>query len=140
MTTKTGGCLCEAIRYELSAEPVFQVACHCRACQYTSGGAPTLALVVPKDGFKVVKGEPRTYWSQGESGGKVGRSFCEDCGTPVFSQPMANGEIVVIKVGGLDDPSDFTVQADMWMDAAQPWHRPHEGAMRMPGNPPRPPG
>ena len=63
MTTRTGGCACDAVRYEISAEPVFQVACHCRACQYASGGAPTLAMIVPKEALKVTKGEPRFYWS-----------------------------------------------------------------------------
>ena len=138
MTLRTGGCLCGAIRYELSADPVFSVACHCRACQYTSGGSPTLAMVFPKSALKIVKGEPRTYWSTGETGEKVGRSFCEVCATPLWSHPQANADIVVIKVGGLDDPSAFAVQADMFMAAAQPWHRPHEGAVQMPGNPPRP--
>jgi hypothetical protein len=41
----------------------------------------------------------------------------------------------VIKVGSLDDPSAFKVQADIWMKTAQPWHRPHEGAAQFDGNP-----
>jgi len=128
MTTRTGGCACDAVRYEISAEPVFQVACHCRACQYASGGAPTLAMIVPKEALKITKGEPRFYWSAGESGAKVGRGFCESCGSPLYSLPEANAGIAVIKVGSLDDPSDFKVQADIWTSAAQPWHRLHEGA------------
>jgi len=135
MTTRTGGCLCGAIRYELTAEPIFQVACHCRACQYVSGGSPTLAMIAPKAALRITQGEPRTYWSKAESGAKVGRSFCAACGTPLFFQPAANDDIAVIKVGGLDDPSDFKVQADIWMNTAQPWHAPHEGAAQMPGNP-----
>ena len=134
MTTRTGGCFCGAIRYELTADPVFQVACHCRACQYASGGAPTLAMIVPRAALKITKGQPRTFWAEGDSGGKVGRSFCETCGSPVFSEPTS-GDIAVIKVGSLDDPSHFKVQADIWMQAAQPWHVAHEGAFQVPGNP-----
>lgn len=128
MANRTGGCACGAIRYELSAEPVFQIACHCRDCQYTSGGAPTLAMIVPREGLTVTKGQVRTYWVVGENGGKVGRSFCETCGTPVFSEPVSNG-IAVIKVGSLDDPSDFNAQAYIWTRSAQPWHHIPEGAM-----------
>ncbi len=135
MTPKTGGCLCGAVRYELSAEPIAQVACHCRACQRASGGSPTLALVVPKAALTVTQGEPRVYWSAGDSGAKVGRAFCAACGAPLFSEPAVNADIAVIKVGSLDDPSAFAVQVDMWMAAAQPWHRPHEGAARFEGNP-----
>ena len=134
MTTRTGGCFCGAIRYELTADPVFQVACHCRACQYASGGAPTLAMIVPRAALKITKGQPRTFWAEGDSGGKVGRSFCEVCGSPVFSEPTS-GDIAVIKVGSLHDPSHFKVQADIWMGAAQPWHVAHEGAFQVAGNP-----
>ncbi len=136
MANAAGGCLCGAVRYEITAEPMFQVACHCRACQLTSGGSPTLAVIVPEAALKVTKGEPRTFWSNGESGAAVGRSFCETCGSPLFSKPAANSWIAVIKVGSLDDPSGFKVQADIWMGAAQPWHTGHEGAARFEGNPP----
>ena len=33
----TGGCACGAIRYEISAEPVFMNDCQCRDCQQSSG-------------------------------------------------------------------------------------------------------
>jgi hypothetical protein len=135
--TITGGCFCGAIRYEIAGEPAFQFACHCRDCQYASGGPPTLGIVVPNAALKVVKGEPRTHWVTGDSGGKVGRSFCADCGTPLLSHPTAVGDFAVIKVGSLDDPSIFNVQADIWMKSAQPWHRPHPGAAQFSEGPAR---
>ena len=137
MTTRTGGCACGAVRYELTAEPVFQVVCHCRSCQYTAGGGPTLGMIIPKAGFKLTKGEPRIYWTQGDSGGRIGRAFYEVCGTPLYSAPEANDDnIVVIKPGSLDDPSVFAPQANLYTKDAQPWHRMTEGLMNfetMPG-------
>jgi hypothetical protein len=51
----TGGCLCGSLRYSVSADPVFQVICHCRMSAKASGG-PFMALafvppasVVPAD-------------------------------------------------------------------------------------------
>ena len=136
MTTTTGGCLCGAVRYDVSTDPVIKFACHCRACQHATGGSPTLGFITPTAGVTITQGEPTIYWSAGESGSKVGRGFCGTCGAPLFSKLEANPDMMVIKVGSLDDPSAFQVQVDMWMDAAQPWHRPHEGAMGFPGNPP----
>ena len=34
----TGGCVCRAIRYECSAEPIMMFKCHCRDCQQVTGG------------------------------------------------------------------------------------------------------
>ena len=131
MTTRTGGCLCGAVRYEVSGEPLFQFACHCHACQRTSGGAPTFGLIVPKSAVTVTKGQARTFWAEGDSGNRVGRQFCGECGSPLFSEIAASPEILGIKVGGLDDSSDFRVQADIWTESAPPWHQFEAGAPQM---------
>src|SRR5215469_4858354 len=34
----TGGCLCGQIRYEVNSDTFIEVRCHCRDCQYVSGG------------------------------------------------------------------------------------------------------
>ena len=43
----TGGCQCGAIRYAVTDEPITAATCHCRDCQYSSGGAPAHALLFP---------------------------------------------------------------------------------------------
>jgi hypothetical protein len=45
----TGGCLCGAIRYECSAEPIVMGNCHCRDCQRATGSAFAAALLVPRN-------------------------------------------------------------------------------------------
>jgi len=120
--TTTGGCLCGAIRYEVSAPPLFQGVCHCRDCQYVSGGAPANVMVVPKTAITVIKGQTRTYWVTGDSGGRVGREFCEVCGTQLFSNLEPQPAIAVIKAGSLDDPSQFAPSMQIWTGSAQPWH------------------
>jgi hypothetical protein len=135
MTTKTGGCACGAVRYEITADPVFQFACHCRACQHANGGAPTYGMIVPKPGVTVTQGEMTTYWSEGDNGGKVGRQFCPTCGSPLFSIIDAMPAVLGVKVGGLDDQSDFKIQAQMWTESAQPWHVFVADAPKMARNP-----
>lgn len=128
MTHATGGCLCGAVRFELSAEPIFQFACHCTDCQKASGGAPALGIAVPEPALTMTKGAARDYSVKGESGNEVRRSFCETCGSPLFSRPAAMPGMVIIKIGALDDPSGFKPQVDLYMASARPWHAPHEGA------------
>jgi len=131
MEKRTGGCRCGDIRYEIQGAPVAQVACHCRDCQYVSGGGANFSMVFNRSGFTVLKGAPRVYKAKPASGGSF---FCGSCGVHVFSGPDSHPELVAIKVGSLDDRSDFRVQVDIWMKSAPSWHRPHEGARQVAGN------
>jgi hypothetical protein len=131
MTMRTGGCRCGAIRYEIEGSPIAGVACHCRDCQYTSGGAENVSMVFERAGLSIVQGEPKVYKAKPTSGGTF---FCANCGVHVFSLPNSNPGLVAVKVGSLDDRSDFSVQADIWMKAAPSWHRSYEGARQVEGN------
>lgn len=131
MSVRSGGCRCGAIRYEVAGAPLAGVACHCRDCRYAAGGGPNLAMVFAKAGFTLLQGAPRVYKARPTSGGS---SFCAACGVQVFSQPDSNPGLVAVKVGSLDDASDFRVDADVWMASAPAWHRPHEGARQFPWN------
>src|SRR5438876_9846382 len=52
----TGGCVCGAIRYECSAEPIMTFKCHCRDCQHVTGGGFVPGLLVPASAFGLTKG------------------------------------------------------------------------------------
>ena len=132
---QTGRCLCGEILYQLDAEPLFQFACHCRDCQRATGGSPTYGMIVPKAALSITKGVVQGFASHGDSGAQVERQFCGTCGSPLFSKLEAQPELIVVKVGSLDDPSAFRVGLSMWMSAAQPWHEVHQGAASVPGNP-----
>ncbi len=115
-----GGCLCGAVRYESKSEPLAVMECHCRDCQYASGGASSTAVVIPAGAFKLTKGEPKRFGSKGDSGADVYRGFCGDCGSPLFSEPPG-GAILVVKAGSLDDPSWLKIGGALYVSSAQPW-------------------
>ena len=96
-----------------------------------SGGGANYSMVFQRAGFKLLQGAPRVYKAKPTSGGSF---FCESCGVHVFSGPDSSPQLVAVKVGSLDDRSDFKVQADIWMKSAPPWHRPHDGARQIEGN------
>ena len=56
-----GGCYCGALRYVAEGEPVLKAQCHCRECQYISGGAPNYFLLMPAEGFRYTKGTPKQF-------------------------------------------------------------------------------
>ena len=47
-----GGCYCGKVRYVAEGEPMMKAQCHCRECQYITGGSTNMFLVMPIAGFK----------------------------------------------------------------------------------------
>ncbi len=121
MSKRRGGCLCGAVRYEFADKPRVGLSCFCRDCQYVSGGAPAHALIVARQDLTVT-GVVKTYWTEAESGRRVAREFCATCGTPLFAYTAKKPGRLALKVGSLDNPSDFAPQLAIWMSSAQPWH------------------
>ena len=116
----TGGCLCGKIRYEASTEPKMMGICYCRSCQQFTGSNSFPFLVVTKDAFSVT-GEYKTFTLPGASGQDVNRSFCPDCGCPVFGEPVVVGPIRTICASSLDEPSLFKPQVNIWAEEAPAW-------------------
>ena len=119
-TPFTGGCMCGAVRYECSAEPVMTGNCHCRDCQRASGGAFVSALAVPRNALKIT-GEVKYYDVKGDSGNTVSRGFCPNCGARLFGRPAVVSDLIVIMAGSLDDPSWYKLGMDFYTASAQPW-------------------
>lgn len=102
----TGGCYCGKIRYETEGEPVLRGLCHCRECQYISGGAANVALGMLLSGFRYTEGEPKVF-ERADLEAPVKRHFCPECGTSLASLPPALADLIVLKVGTLDDPGAY---------------------------------
>jgi hypothetical protein len=101
-----GGCYCKAVRYSTEGEAVFKGQCHCRECQYGSGGGANIIMAVPEAGFKYTDGEPNTF-TRSDLDNPVTREFCPACGTQIVSRAPSLPGTVIIKVGTLDDPSQY---------------------------------
>ena len=129
-----GGCFCRAIRYRIT-QPIAQAAaCHCRKCQYGSGGGPNYSALAPRDAVEITAGSPALHVSVADSGGEVVRLFCGACGTPIYSEG-ANLPWRAVRVGSLDDPSAMRPALHIWSEAAQPWHHFEAGARVFPQGP-----
>ena len=139
MTEMTGGCACGAVRFKVTAPPMGVGVCHCLDCQKASGGGPNYVALIPKGAFEVTKGEAKVYTCAGDSGADIGRAFCANCGSPLWSVPGDMAPFFPVKLGALDDSSTMTPSLHLYTDSAQPWHLMHDGLPRFGKMPPGPP-
>lgn len=119
--TKSGGCLCGAVRYEVSGEPAMQLVCHCSHCQKQAGSAFSAIAGVPDAALTLTKGMPSSYSDHGESGKVVERQFCGNCGSPLFSKVEVSPGLTWVKLGTFDDTSWFAPAAHIWTKSKQTW-------------------
>ncbi|MGE0821693.1 MAG: GFA family protein [Candidatus Binatia bacterium] len=131
----TGGCVCGAVRYECTAEPLMTGNCHCRDCQRASGGAYVPILMVPRNAVKIT-GEVKYYDVKGASGKIASRGFCPTCGARLFGKPEVAPDILGIFAGSLDDPSWYRPGMDIWTSSAQPWDHMNPELPKFPEMPP----
>jgi hypothetical protein len=131
-----GRCYCGAVRYQATGEPLFKGQCHCRECQYISGGHPNVVLGMPEGGFSYSAGSPREF-RRTDLDRAVTREFCGACGTHLLTRTPNLPGAVLVKVGTLDDPSVFgQPQMVIFTCDKQPFHHVPDGVPvfeRLPG-------
>jgi len=120
-----GRCYCGNIRYVAEGDPMLQAQCHCRECQYITGGAPNTFIVMPLAGHTYIQGTPKAF-TRSDLERAVTREFCPDCGTHLATKPPGR-PVVVVKVGTLDDPTQYTPQMAIFTIDKQPFHQIPEG-------------
>jgi hypothetical protein len=116
----SGGCLCGAIHYTSTAEPVMAAVCHCRDCQRFTGSAFGALVAVSKDALKI-EGALKTFSSSGGSGKPILRHFCPECGSSIAEEPAVLPGLVLLNVGTLDEPAAMAPTRQIFCDDALPW-------------------
>ncbi len=101
-----GGCYCGDLRYRAQGDPLFKGQCHCRECQYISGGSPNVVLVMKDGDFAYTQGSAKIFQRE-DLDNPVTREFCEKCGTHILSRAALLPGAVMIKVGTFDDPATY---------------------------------
>ncbi len=132
----TGGCYCGALRYQTAGKPVLKAQCHCRECQYLSGGGPNYFMLVVPDGFAYTNGTPQ-HFERDDLAEPVRREFCGKCGTGILTRRKDQAELV-LKIGTLDDPSLFDApRIAIFTCDAQSFHHVPDGIPAFERLPPR---
>ena len=99
MTTHQGGCHCGEVRFEVTAPAELEVTeCNCSICRMSA----YLHLIVPKDRFKLLKGE-ESLTTYTFNTGTAQHLFCSACGVKSFYVPRSHPNGYSVNARCLDD-------------------------------------
>ncbi len=124
-----GGCLCGAIRFELTTPPLSAGYCHCTHCQRRTGTAASANCRVAREGFRLLAGREQLRAYQPPTG--VPKLFCEVCGSALFSGDPFSDREVAVRLGALDRDPGIRPQYRQFVDSAVTWEPiPDDGLVR----------
>lgn len=115
-----GSCLCGKVTYEVEGELGPIMFCHCKRCQKANGTAFQAAAPVDTDKFHLLSGENDiTHY---ESSPGVYRTFCRQCGSPLYSHRDATPEFIRLRLGTLDTPVEAKLTAHIFVSQKADWY------------------
>jgi hypothetical protein len=127
-----GGCLCGAVRFEITMPFVSSGYCHCTYCQRRTGTGSSANARVPQAGFRLLSGEQQLTAFQ-PPGGKP-KLFCVSCGSALFSGEPLSDELVAVRLGALDRDPRIRPSFRQYVASAASWEQiPDDGLERHDG-------
>ena len=120
--TFDGGCDCRAVRYRMTATPLFVHCCHCRWCQRETGSAFVLNAMIEAERVHLLHGEPELVPTPSSSGKGQKIARCRHCRIALWSHYSGAGDAIsFVRVGTLDDPDRFPPDIHIFTASKQPW-------------------
>jgi hypothetical protein len=122
MAVHTGGCLCGAVRYEVTGEPLRNGVCHCTYCQKRTGSAFGISHYFDAAAVRF-NDAPRSSYTHhsDETGRALQQEFCPRCGSVVSWVAEALPGMRAVAGGSLDDPNAVPVRRHIWLRSAHAW-------------------
>jgi hypothetical protein len=117
-----GGCMCGTVRYELKSDPFDAGWCNCRTCQLNSG-APAMAFAsIKKEDWIATEGQDSIRTVKTSTFGH--RTFCGQCGTPLYVHVDHQPETVDFSIVTLDKPDAIAPEFHIFWSSRVPWFEP----------------
>ena len=128
-----GGCICGAVRYQITHEPIRVYACHCTDCQRATVSAFFIGVEVPGDTFRLLGKHLEASPGGVADGGRTKtRWICPDCGICIRGGVKLGmeppGYKRIVRGGTLDDTPWLNPTSHIYARSRQPWIILPEGA------------
>ncbi|WP_447749176.1 GFA family protein [Pseudomonas nicosulfuronedens] len=115
----SGGCLCGAVRYEISGELAPIQICHCGQCRKAQGGPFATNVPVARTAFRLLSGE--SGLAEYRATPQKKRVFCRTCGSSIYSARDTLPETLRVRAGTLDEPVRTKLEAHYYVESGASW-------------------
>lgn len=115
----SGGCLCGAVRYEISGELAPIQVCHCSQCRKAQGGPFATNVPVRRAAFRLLSGEAEL--AEYRATPEKQRVLCRQCGSPIYSARDSLPNVLRVRAGTLDEPMRTKLEAHYYVDSRARW-------------------
>ncbi|QRY78132.1 GFA family protein [Pseudomonas sp. PDNC002] len=115
----SGGCLCGAVRFEISGELEAIQVCHCSQCRKAQGGPFATNIPVRREAFRLLDGADAL--AQYRATPEKQRVFCRHCGSPIYSARDDLPQTLRVRAGTLDEPIRTKLEAHYYVESRATW-------------------
>lgn len=112
-----GSCNCGSIRFHSSDNITAIVNCHCQLCRKVNGSAFSTYVVIPDDDFVLKTGTLKKI----PLSKRATKSFCQDCGTPIYNQSIKFTGLKILYLGSLDTPIKSSPTKNIYCESQLSW-------------------
>ncbi|MEQ1716125.1 MAG: GFA family protein [Hyphomicrobium sp.] len=133
--TRTGGCMCGQVRYEVPREMKTAAKCHCQMCQKSTGSSAMTAAVYANEDVKVT-GDTKSFTYTSDGGRPVTNKFCPNCGSSIIMLSPALEGLTLIRAGTLDDSTGLAPQFVVYNKRRPAWDADNPDIPHFPEMPP----
>jgi hypothetical protein len=115
-----GSCLCGAVSFVVTGEPLRSRTCHCSRCRKAGSAAHVSYLVVAHDGVRFTRGEDHVEVFKLPDARFFKHAFCRTCGSSMPRRDAERG-IAIVPMGSLDDDPAFRPQSHIFVASKAAW-------------------
>ena len=113
----SGTCQCGALRYHLSAPPLFVHVCHCMTCKRHTGSAFWITTIILEEDVEITGGSLRSEDLDELRTNHV----CDACGQRIYRTASNHPAAALLNTATLDDSRELSVGAHIWVKRKHPW-------------------
>ncbi len=127
----TGGCLCGAVRFEVTQPLVSALYCHCTRCQRRTGSAASASARIVPGSLRITQGEDLVRAYEPPDG--FAKDFCGGCGSALWARNPADRDQLFVRLGSFDGDPGIVPSWRQFVAYAAAWEPiPDDGLPRYP--------